>query len=338
MSKRLISKDVLEQVINELPTMIIKMLPDVPEKLLKYAQRVKEVQFAPHLNEDVKTLMKEHLLTDKEYLRTFYYAMAITFYHKHPVKNPKIAIVAAQTGSGKSNLTARLLREDDNYIFVDSDKYKHYRYDAQKIAKEYQVLYPFLTAPDGYDCADNIYQYAIDNQYNIIKETAPSANKGLLGVNLEDVIEKGYTVFVHILAVGELNSILSLHERYEKQILSGLRTAKLTGLNRHDESYNALIKNVESLIGNSEIKQINVYKRGTKENNFEPIMLYPSKIFENPIHAIKEARIEDNNATISEFSNRYQLILEQMKNRTAPLEQLEQLKNLRDRYNSYGGK
>lgn len=334
MSKRLISKDVLEQVINELPTMIIKMLPDVPEKLLKYAQRVKEIQFAPHLNEEVKVLMKEHLLTDREYLKTFYYAMAITFYNKKPVDSPEIAIVAAQTGSGKSNLTAKLLREDENYIFIDSDKYKHFRYDAQKIAREYQVLYPFLTAPDGYDCADNIYQYAIDNQYNIIKETAPSANKGLLEVNLEDVIKKGYTVSVHILAVSELNSILSLHERYEKQILSGLRTAKLTGLNRHDESYNALIKNVQDLISNSNIKQISVYKRGTKENDFEPIMLYPSKTFENSIAAIREARIEDNNATISEFSNRYQLILKQMENRAAPLEQLEQLQNVYDRYRS----
>lgn len=332
MNRRSISEHILKEIINELPTMIIKMLPDTPEKLLKYAQRVKEVQFAPHLNEEVKTLMKEYLLTDREYLRTFYYAMAITFYNKRPVKSPEIAIVAAQTGSGKSNLTAKILRENENYIFVDSDKYKHYRYDAQKIAKEYQVLYPFLTAPDGYDCADNIYQYAIDHQYNIIKETAPSANKGLLGVDLKDVIEKGYTVSVHILAVGELNSTLSLHERYEKQILSGLRTAKLTGLNRHDESYNSLIKNIQDLIDNSDIEQISVYKRGTKENNFEPIMLYPSNIFRSSIEAIQKARIEDNNITISEFSNRYKLLLEQMHNRTAPQEQLKQLQSVYDRY------
>lgn len=44
--------------------------------------------------------------------------MAITFYNKKRVENPKIKIVAAQTGSGKSNLTAKLLREDENYIFV----------------------------------------------------------------------------------------------------------------------------------------------------------------------------------------------------------------------------
>ena len=85
------------------------------------------------------------------------------------VLEKKDIIARAQTGSGKSNLTAKLLREDENYIFVDSDKYKHFRYDAKDIANEYQVLYPFLTGPDGYDHADNIYEYAIANKYNIIK-------------------------------------------------------------------------------------------------------------------------------------------------------------------------
>lgn len=62
--------------------------------------------------------MKEKLLSDEEYLRTFFFVMAITFYNKKRVENPKIKIVAAQTGSGKSNLTAKLLREDENYILL----------------------------------------------------------------------------------------------------------------------------------------------------------------------------------------------------------------------------
>lgn len=334
MSKRVISKNVYEELINELPEIIIKMLPDEPINLLKYAQRVEKIHFAPNLKEDVKLLMEQYLLSDKEYLRTFYYAMAITFYHKKPVEKPQISIVAAQTGSGKSNLTAKLLRNNENYIFVDSDKYKHFRYDAQEIAKKYPVLYPFLTGPDGYDCADNIYNYAVDNKYNIIKETAPSANKGLLEINEEELVIKGYKVNVHILAVGELNSILSLHERYEKQILSGLRTAKLTPLSRHDESYNALIKNVEDLLNNNNISNLCVYKRGIKEENFNPKLVFPSHNINNPIKAIIEARKEDNNKTKKEFADRYNLILEQMNNRNAPNEQIEQLKSVKIRYDS----
>ena len=41
-----------------------------------------------------------------------------------------------------------------------------------------------------------------------------------------------------------------MHERYELQILSGLKTAKLTGLHRHNESYESLITNVQDIINN----------------------------------------------------------------------------------------
>lgn len=51
------------------------------------------------------------------------------------------------------------------------------------------MLYPFLTGPDGYDHADNIYEYAIANKYNIIKESAPSKNKGLLNVDAEELLK-----------------------------------------------------------------------------------------------------------------------------------------------------
>lgn len=43
--------------------------------------------------------MKEKLLSDEEYLRTFFFVMAITFYNKKRVENPQIKIVAAQIGS-----------------------------------------------------------------------------------------------------------------------------------------------------------------------------------------------------------------------------------------------
>lgn len=332
MSKRTISQNIYEELINELPEIIVKMLPDEPINLLKYAQRVEKINFAPNLKDDVKLLMEKYLLSDKEYLRTFYYAMAITFYNKVPVEYPQISIVAAQTGSGKSNLTAKLLRNDENYIFVDSDKYKHFRYDAQEIAQKYPVLYPFLTGPDGYDCADNIYNYAVNNKYNIIKETAPSLSKGLIGINDEKIIKKGYKIEVHILAVGELNSLLSLHERYEKQILSGLKTAKLTPISRHDESYMALCKNVDDLQLNNNIKNIYVYERGIIENNFNPRQIYPSSQYMSPIQAINGARENDNKKTGDEFANRYKLIEKQMEDRNAPIEQVQQLQKVNDRF------
>lgn len=334
MERRSISIDIYNKVKERLPIEIINMLPDKPLNLLKYATRVFEINISPNVDDNTAKLMKEHLLSDEEYLVTFYYVMAISFYNKKPVDNPKITIVAAQTGSGKSNLTAKILREDENYVFVDSDKYKHYRFDAIDISNKFPLLYPFLTGPDGYDHAENVYSYALDKKYNIIKETAPSYKKGLLGVNLNRLKDKKYTIYLNILAVSALNSSLSTHERYELQILSGLKTAKLTGIERHNESYNSLIPNVLELTNVKEIEDIKVYKRGRIEKAFDPILIYPSKEYKTPLEAIATERIEDLLVTKQEFEKRYNLVCQQMNNRKALEEQYTQLENLNFEVNS----
>lgn len=323
--RRNITKETFEKVIKSIPQKIISMLPESPEELLEYAKRVTQIQYSSKISEKVRKLMQEHLLNDEEYLKTFFYVMAISFYNKYPVDKPCINIVAAQTGSGKSNLTAKLLRENENYVFVDSDKYKHFRYDARDIAQNFQVLYPSLTGPDAYDHASNIYEYAISHKYNVIKETAPSPNKGLLELSKKEVLDNGYKIFVNVLSVGKLNSLLSIHERYELQIINKLKTAKLTPIARHNESYDALIENVNEILEDKDISSIKIYSRGIKEENFDPILVYPSDKYTNPIIAIEDTRNIDNDKTISEFAIRYGWINENMQKRNAPEEQVLQL-------------
>ena len=330
MEKRKISKDILDKILPKIPHTILDMLPDSPENLLKYASRVKEINYSSSIkDENIKNLMREYLLSDEEYLKTFYYVMAISFNNKEPVEKPQIAVVVAQTGSGKSHLTAKLLKENSNFVFIDSDKYKHFRYDAKKIANEYPVLYPFVTGPDAYDHADNIYKYAVENNYNIIKETAPLPNKHLLGFPKNDK----YSVSVHILAVGKLNSLLSIHERYELQKICGLKTAKLTPIIRHNESYNALIGCIQKLIDEGYSEQIKVYSRGAKTSGYVPIRIYPSEKFDNPIKAIRDAREWDNQKTEDHFNQRIELVKKEMKRRDAlgeQYEQLDQINNIKE--------
>ena len=92
MERREISKDVYDKIIKQIPKKIIEMLPDKPENLLKYATRIKEVQFSKNVDEPTKKLMKEKLLNDEEYLRTFFFVMAITFYNKKFIKKSRARI------------------------------------------------------------------------------------------------------------------------------------------------------------------------------------------------------------------------------------------------------
>lgn len=49
MERREISKEVYDKIIKQIPNPIIEMLPDKPENLLKYATRIKEIQFSKML-------------------------------------------------------------------------------------------------------------------------------------------------------------------------------------------------------------------------------------------------------------------------------------------------
>lgn len=329
MKRRNISLETYNKIKNRLPIEIINMLPEEPLKLLKYATRIVKINISPNIDDDTAKLMEEYLLSDEEYLLTFFYVMAISFWNKKPADIPKLTIVAAQTGSGKSNLTAKILRENENYVFVDSDKYKHYRYDAVDISNKYPLLYPFLTGPDGYDHAENIYEYALDHKYNIIKETAPSYNKGVLGVDINKLKKNKYEISLNILAVSGLNSALSMHERYEVQILSGLKTAKLTGIHRHNESYNSLIPNIQELLDCKDIAEIKIFKRGVEKDDFNPILIYPSIKYKTPIEAVEEERKKDYKETKQNLEERYKLLLKQMKKRNAPEKQYSQLDEIK---------
>lgn len=340
MERRNISLETYNRIKDRLPIEIINMLPEKPFELLKYATRIVKINIAPNIEENTAKLMEEYLLSDEEYLLTFFYVMAISFYNKKPVDNPKLTIVAAQTGSGKSNLTAKILRENENYVFVDSDKYKHYRYDAVDISNKYPLLYPFLTGPDGYDHAENIYEYALEHKYNIIKETAPSYNKGLLGVDINKLKKNKYEISLNILAVSGLNSALSMHERYEVQILSGLKTVKLTDLSRHDDSY----KGVEIVCRMLTPDNISIYRRGLEEEQYIPQEITKhnsdSKLSQMEILQILYKERENSNKsyvfdTKNNFQEDFNKIINSMKLRNAPEAQSNQLYEIYNRYINY---
>ena len=52
----------------------------------------------------------------------------------------------------------------------------------------------------------------------------------------------------------------------------------------------------------------------------------------SPIQAINGARENDNKKTGDEFANRYKLIEKQMEDRNAPIEQVQQLQKVNDRF------
>lgn len=148
-------------------------------------------------------------------------------------------------------------------VVIDSDKYKGFRPDSEEIQKNHQTEYAFLTAPDSYWHRDQMLVDAISKKYNILMECATSKKEGLF-IDISKLAQAGYEVEICVLGVSSLNSLLSVHERYENLLECSSSTAKLTGVARHDDSFDSLntaIKEVQSMRG----VKVNVYESSSNE-------------------------------------------------------------------------
>ena len=283
------------------------------------------------LPENLKTLMKQYILSEDEHNIILQDIKKQSYANKKPEANPTFYIVTGQTGSGKSNLTSYLYSKNENMVIIDSDKYKAYRPDGQEILDDHLAEYAFLTAPDSYLHRDEMVVDAIKSKYNILMECAPSEKEGL-AVNTDILNRIGYNVEIHALGVSTLNSVISAHERYEALLELNDNAAKLTSIERHDDSYNSLNKIIKEEQRKKGI-EIKVYKRG-EQRPFLPEKIYDSEdtINRYSYEALLEAQSGDLQKTLPTFEKRYNVLVNQMEIRKAPQKQKEQLNQIKQRY------
>ncbi len=288
-----------------------------------------------NLPEERKRLMKEFILSTEEHEQVLEDIKKSSYAGKTTKEEPKFILVLGQTGSGKTNLTSNILRNNSNLVVIDTDKYKAFRKDTIDIQRNYPVEFAYLTAPDAYQHRDEMLCDAMENKYDILMECAPTEKDGMF-VNLDDIKKSGYNVELNVLAVSGLNSLLSIHERYEAQLTLRYDAAKLTDISRHDDSFTSLQKVIKD-VQNDGVK-INIYQRGIETPEC-PQLLYSSsnnsKSFSSPLEALIFAQLQDEKRTITGFDRRYIAINTQMFSRNAPIQQLRQLEQVRERYDKY---
>ena len=302
------------------------------QKMINPNVRAKDRIYS-ELPEELKALMRKYILSEDEHNLILQDIKKQSYANKKPVSNPTFYIVTGQTGSGKSNLTSYLYSKEENVVVIDSDKYKAYRPDSQEILDEHLAEYAFLTAPDSYLHRDEMIVDAIKSKYNILMECATSEKEGLF-VNTEILKKAGYNVEIHALGVSSLNSVMSAHERYEALLEINDNAAKLTSIERHDDSYNSLGKAIMEEQRKKGVK-INVYKRGDKRP-FIPEEIYNQTDkkgrYSCPYEALIDAQAQDLQKTLPTFEKRYNVLVNQMEIRKAPQKQIEQLKKIKQRY------
>lgn len=280
---------------------------------------------------EIEEMMIEYALTPEEHQIALEKTRQYCFAGKHPVAEPKIFVVVAQTGGGKSSLTARILKDNPNTVVIDSDAFKAFNPLKDEIVQKYPSLYGYLTRVDAYMHRDEVYEEAKNKGYNILIETAPSTKDPLFCVHPKELHERGYIIEEDILAVSEINSLISVHERFEGQIESKMDSPKLTELKRARDSYSSVEIVLNEAI-NTDYINVNLWKRGKASPEAGEVFM-PSPEFITSDKSImlqefKKAREEDQKKTLLTAEKRIKAVKKQMEQRNAPTEQRAQLSQI----------
>ena len=314
-------------------------LPITIEEIAKrYATRRIDPFISPSIKPEIRKKMIESRLSDEEYLNTLILIIHDNFGIQHGNQTKKAFILAAQTGAGKTALRSEILKKYPEAIVINYDLYKKYRPDCDEIRNANPTYFGALTAIDSYDHGSDIMDMALDLNYDVLIESAPSSRDGLVNVNLEKMARAGYDLDFNILAVGNLISALGVHRRYEQAIKEGLPDAKLTDLARHDDSYKAL----ESIVSDFSNKNlIKIYRRGTEEERRIPQQIIYAEGGE--FDALFEERERSNvsfvtinaDSQVSDFERNLRDILNLMNSRNCKKEEIQQLLEICKQYERF---
>ena len=290
-------------------------------------------RISPNVNPDIAEKMIQYALSPEEHELALNEIKDYCFFRKSPVSHPKIFLIIAQTGGGKSGLSSRVLKENPNTVLIESDIFKAFNPNREIISQKHPTLYGYLTGLDAYLHRDEIYDMALEKGYNVLLEIAPSTTEKFFNVDFEKLKNMGYKIEANVMAVSKSNSLLSIHERYEGQIEAGMNAPKLTDLKRALDSYESMEIILNDLLNMPDV-DINLWKRG--DNLFEKGRIFmPSPTFITNDKSLilplfKEARRVDETLTLGHFEARLENIKYQMGLRNAPADQQEQLSQVEE--------
>lgn len=338
---RNISEDTLNTVISNLNKDFIDELPVSPKELLKYATRRIDPVISENITYSLGQSMLAHRLSDEDYLTAFFQSIHTSFYEKKVCDKKTASILISQTGAGKTNLSTLILKKNPNIVVINPDLYKKFNPKLPQILKEDPTHLGALTGIDSYDHANNIRNFAIEKGYSLLFECAPSQKQGLVGIDLQTLEENGYDTRFHVMAVGDLLSLMAIHYRYEEEINRNPTSCevKLTDLNRHEDSY----KGVEKVVQTLSPDKIHIYRRGKKEEEYIPQEI--TKHDEQNLNTediirilLKERENSNKNYVFNEtnsFQKDFNKIKTSMEKRKAPDAQFAQLEKIYDQYIMY---
>lgn len=267
--------------------------------------------------EMLEGLIKKYKLSEDEHKVILDALKARIFLNKTSEHNPSIMFVIGQPGCGKTTFIQNT--DVSNYTNINSDDYRKLHKYSDEILDKYPTYYTKFTNFDAHLWGDELFSYAIENGYSVLREKAPVDYSLLETIK---AIPEEYNTVINLVVTGDLASLLATRERYEKDILKS-RNARLSNIEAHNKCYELLPNFIKQclLLGarvNYVLPINNGFKTISVGNDYSSLL--------------EKIRKESNEQASSSYATRMNNIKEAMIARSAPQEQFDELERIEKVY------
>lgn len=277
-----------------------------------------------------QSIKDKYKLSEEEHNKIYKEIEKEVFVNSTPQDEPIAIIVGGQPGCGKGGVIAYTKNQVEAngkcIILITTDEYKPYHPNAIEIARKYPTEYVEIVEQDAGPWTGSIMKKAIDDKHNFIFE-GTLKNDRILD-RIKELNQNGFNVTVRALAVPRLESLLTVHERYEKQ-MEVLTYGRLISIEHHNKAYDGIPAVVDK-IEKSGLCTVEVYLRGDEIG--KPVKVYSSKEknerFPTARIALEEYRKSEGKETIKTAKTRVNKLRESFVKRNAKESELKQLDEL----------
>ena len=226
---------------------------------------------------------------------------------KRRCDNPVAIYVAGQTGAGKSNLVNLVIQgfsNKDNVVICNFDIIKTMHPKYTNICNIPEIVHDVLM-PDAGRLIEDFTKYCRENRFNIITEGTMKCTSEAIDL-LENFKKDGYYVELDILSVPKFESYGSILFRYAEN-MEKERFPRLVPNKVHEESFSRLLITLDELTKRGLYDNINVYRRGSENENYVPARIYSLKEqqFYSAIDAVNFGRQQYRQRAINAFPQMY---------------------------------
>ena len=159
--------------------------------------------------------------------------------------------------------------------------------------------------PDAGRLIEDFTKYCRKNRFNIITEGTMKCTSEAIDL-LENFKKDGYYVELDILSVPKFESYGSILFRYAEN-MEKERFPRLVPNKVHEESFSRLLITLDELTKRGLYDNINVYRRGSENENYVPARIYSLKEqqFYSAIDAVNFGRQQYRQRAINAFPQMY---------------------------------